>query len=146
MTDQTTAGQPPVDRAALRRADAVLAALPELAAQQPPAARARVAEAALAAVEGALGDSLVPSARVEALAGITAVLPAPADRAAVRAAALHEAADFVGNDDECDCGGCDTCVPNRLADELRRMADEAQAETPPYPAPAAGARQDGAQQ
>jgi hypothetical protein len=50
-----------------------------------------------------------------------AALPAPADRAAV----LREAADFVGNDDECDCGGCDTCIPRKLADELRRMADDA---------------------
>ncbi|MFF9894935.1 hypothetical protein [Streptomyces longispororuber] len=48
--------------------------------------------------------------------------PAPADRAAV----LREAADFVGNDDDCDCGGCDTCVPNKLAAGLRRLADEAQ--------------------
>lgn len=53
---------------------------------------------------------------------VLAVLPAPADRAAV----LREAADFVGNDDDCDCGGCDTCVPNKLAIELRRLADEAQ--------------------
>jgi hypothetical protein len=35
---------------------------------------------------------------------------------------LAEAADFVGNDDECDCGGCDTCVPRKLAEGLRRMA------------------------
>ncbi|MET9707863.1 hypothetical protein, partial [Streptomyces griseus] len=49
--------------------------------------------------------------------------PAPADRAAV----LREAADFVGNDDDCDCGGCDSCVPNKLADGLRRLAGEAAA-------------------
>jgi hypothetical protein len=52
-----------------------------------------------------------------------AALPAPADRAAIRAAVLREAADFVGNDDDCDCGGCDTCLPRKLAAELRRMAD-----------------------
>jgi hypothetical protein len=60
-------------------------------------------------------------ARVQALAA--AVLPAPADRAAIRAAALREAADFVGNDDDCGCGGCDTCLPRKLAAELRRLAD-----------------------
>ncbi len=50
----------------------------------------------------------------------------PADRAAV----LREAADIVGNDDGCGCGGCDSCVPNTLAAELRRMADEAQQTEP----------------
>jgi hypothetical protein len=54
-----------------------------------------------------------------------AALPEPADRAAIRAAVLREAADFVGNDDDCDCGGCDTCLPRKLAAELRRMADAA---------------------
>jgi hypothetical protein len=57
---------------------------------------------------------------------VLAVLPAPTDQTAVRAAALREAADFVGNDDDCDCGGCDTCVPRQLAAELRRLAGEAQ--------------------
>ena len=38
--------------------------------------RDRIAEAALTAVEAALGDTLVPAARAEALAGIAAVLPA----------------------------------------------------------------------
>ncbi|KYK14236.1 MULTISPECIES: hypothetical protein [Streptomyces] len=52
--------------------------------------RDRIAEAALAAVEAALGDTLVPAARAEALAGIAAVLPAPVDRAADLAAALDE--------------------------------------------------------
>jgi hypothetical protein len=51
---------------------------------------------------------------------VLSVLPASVGRAAV----LLEAADFVGNDDECDCGGCDTCIPRKLADELRRMAAE----------------------
>jgi hypothetical protein len=44
---------------------------------------------------------------------------------APRAEVLHEAADVVGNDDDCACGGCDSCVPRKLADQLRRMADEA---------------------
>lgn len=57
-----------------------------------------------------------------------AVLPAPTDRAAIRAAALREAADYVGNDDDCECGGCDTCLPRKMAAELRRRADEATAE------------------
>ena len=43
---------------------------------------------------------------------------------AYRVEVLNEAADFVGNDDECDCGGCDTCVPRKLADGLRRLAGE----------------------
>ena len=42
-----------------------------------------------------------------------------------RAEVLREAADFVGNNDDCDCGGCDTCIPRKLAAELRRMASEA---------------------
>ncbi|WP_435215850.1 hypothetical protein [Streptomyces sp. bgisy034] len=46
-------------------------------------------------------------------------------RDVTRALILREAADFVGNDDTCDCGGCDSCVPNKLAAELRRKADEA---------------------
>ncbi|KJK40250.1 hypothetical protein UK15_07830 [Streptomyces variegatus] len=53
---------------------------------------------------------------------VLAVLPPPVSRADV----LREAADIVGNDDTCDCGGCDSCVPNARAAELRRMADEAQ--------------------
>ncbi|CAH9419563.1 hypothetical protein SGL43_06618 [Streptomyces globisporus] len=53
--------------------------------------------------------------------------PAPADRATV----LREAADFVGNDDDCDCGGCDSCIPNKLADGLRAMAGEAAAGVQP---------------
>lgn len=58
-------------------------------------------------------------------AGLRRVADEPA-ATAIRAAALREAADFVGNDDECDCGGCDTCVPRSLAAELRRMAGETQ--------------------
>ncbi|MGV2914604.1 hypothetical protein [Streptomyces alfalfae] len=67
--------------------------------------------------------SLIPTAQADA---VLAVLPAPADRAAV----LREAADIVGNDDDCGCGGCDSCVPNTRAAELRRMADEAQQTEP----------------
>ncbi|MGW3164783.1 hypothetical protein ACWC9Q_18305 [Streptomyces sp. NPDC001142] len=43
---------------------------------------------------------------------------------AYRAEVLREAADFIDNDDVCDCGGCDTCVPRKYAADLRRMADE----------------------
>ncbi|MGW4388237.1 hypothetical protein [Streptomyces sp. NPDC004685] len=43
---------------------------------------------------------------------------------AYRAEVLREAADFVGNDDDCDCGGCDSCVPRKLADGLRVLAVE----------------------
>ncbi|MGW6222259.1 hypothetical protein ACWF8U_20515, partial [Streptomyces olivaceus] len=56
---------------AYSRADAVLAALPAA-----PAAPGETAAAVLAVVETAGGDTLTPDARVEALAGITAVLPA----------------------------------------------------------------------
>ncbi|MFE3488317.1 hypothetical protein [Streptomyces griseus] len=58
---------------------------------------------------------------------VPAAPPAPADRAAV----LREAADFVGNDDACDCGGCDTCIPRKLADRLRALADGAAAGVQP---------------
>lgn len=43
---------------------------------------------------------------------------------AYRAEVLAEAAAFVGNDDTCDCGGCDSCVPNKLAAGLLAMAGE----------------------
>lgn len=46
------------------------------------------------------------------------------DRDAHRAEVLREAADVIGNDDTCECGGCDTCIPRKLAAELRRLADE----------------------
>jgi hypothetical protein len=54
------------------------------ARDRPPAGqnlRDRIAQAALHAVGAALGDTLTPSARGEALAGIAAVLPSPADEA-----------------------------------------------------------------
>ena len=35
-----------------------------------------------------------------------------------------EDADFVGNDDTCDCGGCATCIARHLADSLRAMAGQ----------------------
>lgn len=44
-------------------------------------------------------------------------------RVAGRAEGIREAADLVGNDDDCTCGGCDTCVPRWYAAELRRRAD-----------------------
>jgi hypothetical protein len=48
-----------------------------------------------------------------------------------RAEVLHEAAAFVGNDDTCDCGGCDTCIGRKLADGLRATAgEEASAQAP----------------
>ncbi|MEU3160047.1 hypothetical protein ABZ753_21700 [Streptomyces griseoincarnatus] len=43
---------------------------------------------------------------------------------AYRAEVLREAASVVGNDDDCDCGGCDTCIPRKLAARLLEMADE----------------------
>ncbi|MFJ1964869.1 hypothetical protein [Streptomyces massasporeus] len=89
--------------------------------------RDRIAEA-LDSLQGA-AHHLPPETRrrvIEAVAG--AVLPA----AAGRAAGLREAADFVDNDDDCGCGGCDSCIPRALAADLRRMADEAQP-TEAYP-------------
>lgn len=98
---------------------------------EPPAHQA-VAEAALAAVETALGDTLLPDAREEALAGIAAVLPEPADRAAVLTdveRAIRSATATCGYraDDGCDfCNGVDAALV-----QVRRMADEtATTETP----------------
>ena len=103
------------------------------AAVEPPADQtaARIAEAALTAVETALRDTLTADARKEALAGIAAVLPA-ADRAALRAAAdrmskkasaltedLHDLAHFVAKDRLREAE-----ILDREATELRRMADE----------------------
>jgi len=45
-----------------------------------------------------------------------------AELAQARRNALHEAANFVDNDDDCECGGCDTCQPRKLAAGLRRLA------------------------
>lgn len=73
-------------------------------------------------------DYLAHAREVIAIVQPDAPAPAPADRAAIRAAALREAADYVGNDDDCECGGCDTCLPRKLAAELRRRADAASAE------------------
>lgn len=41
-----------------------------------------------------------------------------------RAEVLAEAAEFVGNDDDCGCGGCDSCVPRALAAGLLDLADK----------------------
>ncbi|MFJ6487055.1 hypothetical protein [Streptomyces californicus] len=101
----------------------------ELAAAAPPAPtdRAATRDRIRRAICEASGfdwdpDTLEPDEYGEHADAVLAVLDPPADRAAV----LREAADFVGNDDTCDCGGCDTCIPNRLADRLRRLADEAE--------------------
>lgn len=91
--------------------------------------RDRIAEAALAAVEAALGDTLVPAARAEALTGIAAELPAPADRPAVlgeAAAVLDRRASGIDAFSSSDFGEEARAV-RELADaarELRRMADE----------------------
>jgi hypothetical protein len=86
----------------------------------------RETEAQRLALSQALGlGTGAPWDAIRDRAAELAALPEPANRAAIRAAALREAADFVGNDDDCDCGGCDTCLPRKLAAELRRMADAA---------------------
>lgn len=45
-----------------------------------------------------------------------------AELAEVRAETFLEAADAIDNDDECGCGGCDTCQPRKLAAMLREKA------------------------
>lgn len=45
-----------------------------------------------------------------------------AELAVARGKALYEAADFIDNDDDCGCGGCDTCQPRKLAFGLRHLA------------------------
>lgn len=150
-------------------ADAVLAVLPSAADWDALVREAdnqlTAAEADLAAVETALGDTLVPAAREEALAGIAAVLPEPTDRAAVLAAlsdrekgmlafALEMAQeeiyarslDFTDDDKAAldslrrmaaDCPECGiTGACNRGPCPLRRMADETATETPADTLPA----------
>ncbi|RYJ29376.1 hypothetical protein CU044_2117 [Streptomyces sp. L-9-10] len=121
---RTAAGQPH-DRAALRDriADAIRdAACPgDCDKTEAECTKERIQPCVwhhgrLAAVEGA------PEQFADA---VLAVLPEPDDRAAV----LREAAAFVGNDDDCGCGGCDTCIPRALAAGLLDMADEAQQPT-----------------
>ncbi|WP_282790860.1 hypothetical protein [Streptomyces sp. CC224B] len=84
--------------------------------------RDHIADAVVPLLLDTLPKEIARSRGREVADVVLAVLPVPADRAAV----LREAADYVGNDDTCTCGGCDTCVPNKLAAGLRRMADEAQ--------------------
>lgn len=43
--------------------------------------------------------------------------------AAIRAEAFREVADLADNND-CDCGGCDSCALRNFAAELRRRADD----------------------
>ncbi|GGQ83558.1 hypothetical protein [Streptomyces flaveolus] len=116
--------------------------------------RDRIAEAALSAVEVALGDTLVPAAREQALAGIAAVLPATTDQTAefelrgdteIRAAALREAASSACSGAvEFNTEAVQAALKNggsfalialvqlAVAEHLRRMADETQpAETVP---------------
>ncbi|MYV56481.1 hypothetical protein [Streptomyces sp. SID3212] len=40
----------------------------------------------------------------------------------VRATSFLEAADVISNDDDCGCGGCDSCIANKLAATLREVA------------------------
>lgn len=138
-------------------ADVVPAVLP--AVPVPPATpatdrdraalRDRIAEAALLAVESAMDDTLLPAARQEALAGIAAVLPPPADRAAV----LHGAADDVaamriGAEDpnpDAHVRGYNDGLDHAEA-ELRRMADETQASWTPGPVAVARAAEWASQQ
>jgi len=111
--------------------------LPEPAAVSAavaPPTHQTTAEAALAAVEAALGDTLLPDAREEALAGIAAVLPEAADRAAVYA----EVAERLAADAEQGDKDGLTRIYRRSAakqvrewaDELLRMAGETATETP----------------
>jgi hypothetical protein len=93
--------------------------------------RERIAQAALHAVEAALGDTLTPSARDEALAGIAAVLPAPADRATVlreAIAVLDQRASNIDALSSSDFGEEARAVRElaEAANDLRRMAGEAQ--------------------
>ncbi|MFC8423983.1 hypothetical protein ACFUN7_24410 [Streptomyces sp. NPDC057236] len=92
------------------------------------------AEAVLRVVEAALGDTLVASARDEALAGIAAVLNAsmPADQAAVLSdcekAMLGFALEMA--QEEIHARSLEFTADDKAAlDSLRRMADETPAET-----------------
>ncbi|MFI2426540.1 hypothetical protein ACH5A7_20995 [Streptomyces sp. NPDC018955] len=119
--------QSPAYRSYQSRADAVLAVLPPADQATVAARRDRIAEAALNAVESALGDTLVPAAREEALAGIAAVLPPPTDRAAIyrQLATSYErivAAALPGDKPDWYEAIAD------VARGLRRMADEPPAE------------------
>jgi hypothetical protein len=38
-----------------------------------------------------------------------------------RAEVLREAADLIDNDDECWCGGCDTCLARDFATRIRNL-------------------------
>ncbi|MFE2047940.1 hypothetical protein ACFXAS_05495 [Streptomyces sp. NPDC059459] len=173
MTDQTTAPEPrepdnpaawalaqhiadhPMStvQAAFRYLNAPLTVelheQPASAVPLPPAdqtpLRDCIAEAALAVVEAALGDTLVPAARAEALAGITAVLPATTRHdtdtsgfelrgdTEIRAAALREAialldqrASSIDAFSSSDFGEEARAVRELtdVANELRRVADE----------------------
>ncbi|MEU0656085.1 hypothetical protein ABZ485_28105 [Streptomyces albogriseolus] len=105
------------------------------AAVAPPTDQT-TAEAALAAVEAALCDTLLPDAREEALARLMTVLPEAADRAAI----LREAADraevvALRLRLKHDTGAANGAY--EVMDELRRMADEEADQTTPPAEPTA---------
>jgi len=155
------------------RAEAAMAAADaEHAVVAPPADRdalRQLAEAALSTVEAALGDTLLPAAREEALAGIVAVLPPPADRAEIRRLGLmvDEYATGVGaltdklkrardlHRETCPlakgdvrspafkCGMCE--ILDASAAPLRRMADETAATVSPAATVRPGNRATGTQ-
>lgn len=69
-----------------------------------------------------LAERVKRSAARDAAAALSAQIAAEAELEQARATTLIEAADVVDRRDDCDCGGCDTCIPRKLAAELRRMA------------------------
>lgn len=75
---------------------------------------------------GMQADSML---HFDAIRSVLAVV-LPMRDAAVRSAALNEAAAAIDNDDECGCGGCDTCQPRKLADLIRRLAAAPTTTTP----------------
>jgi hypothetical protein len=99
-----------VDRLRAERAD--------LTAKYVDAA-ATVAEQALKGVKRARIENAV-RADLEAAQGRVAELEQQLRTA--RAAGLLDAAAIVDNDDDCECGGCDTCVPRALARQIRDRA------------------------
>lgn len=85
--------------------------------------RHQLPEAALRAVETAMDDTLLPTAREKALAALAAVLPAPTDQTALERAADVAETVAMRLRDEHDIGGATGAY--EVMTELRRLAGEA---------------------
>lgn len=87
----------------------------------------RAREAAGRATSWSMGEYDAITAALDAVPALLADVER-SQYAAGRVTGLLEAAEIVDNDDDCGCGGCDTCIPRALAAEIRDRAKTLAAE------------------